>query len=111
MTHSTPQPDMPQVRSIYYIGNPSEMDVLNVKALKAELYDGLVRMVRATPETTRDQIVLAFGVEGEPWTETTFVHVEAGHHVSLRRGLTMILQGDTVWEELLEAVELLREEW
>ena len=102
---------MTEPKPVYYVGYPTEMDALNVKAVKAELYDGLVRMVRATPENSRDQIVLAFGVKGEPWTETTFVHVEAGHHVSLRRGLTMILKGDTVWEELVEAVEMTREEW
>ena len=98
---------MPDPTPLYYYGELDDFDRQNIRAAKQQVYDGLVKLVPATPRNSRGQRVLLKGKPDAPWPGATFIAVEKMYDEKLLDALDKVLNGmDDEWTRLELAVEL-----
>lgn len=87
---------MPDTRTIHYLSPgpiPAEQMVI-LKAAKAEVYDGLVKLVRIEENWQGQEWVLLVGIDEEPF-EGWYVHLPlAFDHEQAKAALNTVLNDD-----------------
>ena len=99
---------MSDPKPILYYGELSSFDRQNIAAAKNRVYDGLAKLVPATPENSRDKVVLVIGEVVTPWPGTYFVAVDAAYSQGLDKAVARCLNGmEDEWLALELAVEFI----
>lgn len=85
----------------------TELDMLNIKAAKAEATDVLVQLKPAHPGC---EYALAFGYgpdDNDLPTGVTFACVARPHHATLVQAIRLCVEGDVQWESVVWNVEMI----
>lgn len=96
-------------KPLYYITRQplTKLDLLNVKAAKAEATDRLVQLKPAHPGCG---YALAFGYspgDDDLPTGATFACVAQAHHATLVNAIRLCVEGDAQWEAEVWNVEMI----